>query len=335
MIRLASLIALAGLAIGFAGDDTVVPVGKGVTPPKVLRKPDPKYSKEAERDHIQGTALYTLIVDRSGHPRDIELLSPIGYGLDEKGLEAIQQWVFAPGMKDVAPVNVRAQVEVSFRFVGLPFDEKQEKFRTEYNAAVHELKDPARKAKGLEVMRQLAAKNYAPAMAVVGEWEIEGREVPQDAAGGRDLVRRAAEKYDKEAMFYLGKLYEKGDGMQADPDKGLKLIRDSAMQGSDAARIYLGVKYANGQGVPVDAERARYYFRLCAAHNVGQCQLLLGRMLLQDGVKKDAVTAAAWLQLAQANSVEGAAGLAGEALRGLSEEDVAAVDRLKPQLIRR
>ena len=66
------------------------------------------------------------MVDKSGKARNIELLSPIGYGLDEKGTEAIRKWVFAPAMKDGAPVSVFAQVEVNFRFQGKPFDEKSE-----------------------------------------------------------------------------------------------------------------------------------------------------------------------------------------------------------------
>ena len=326
----------AGLCFALGDDEPVVRVGKGVTPPRILRKPDPKYSKQAERERIQGTVLYSLVVDKSGHPRDIEILSPIGFGLDEKGLEAIQQWVFAPGTEDGQPVNIRAQVEVNFRFPSIPFDEKKEQFRTEYNRAVHDLQAPGRKAKGIETIRQLAEKKFTPAMAVLGQWMIEGKEVPKDPEAGLDLVRKAADKYDREGLFYLGRLYEKGDGVPADPEKGLKLIRDASMEGSDAARVYLGLKYANGEGVPEDPARAQYYFRLCAAHNVGSCQLWLGRLLLQgSGGRKDAVAAAAWLQLAQQNSVEGADRLAAEALAGLSEEDLAAVSRLKGQLVRR
>ncbi len=133
-MRLTLIFLVASRCLAQSGDE-VTKVGNGVTTPRVLYKPDPTYSKEAEREHVQGTALYSLVVDKSGHTRDIEVLSPIGYGLDEKGAEAIGKWTFAPGTKNGVPVNVSARIEVNFRFQGLPFDEKREQNRTEYNRA--------------------------------------------------------------------------------------------------------------------------------------------------------------------------------------------------------
>ncbi len=333
-MRLTLIFLAASLCLAQPGDPASK-VGNGVTQPRVLYKPDPTYSKEAEREHVQGTALYSLVVDKSGHTREIEVLSPIGYGLDEKGAEAIGKWTFAPGTKDGVPVNVRAQIEVNFRFHGLPFDDKRAQHRTEYNRAVHDIQTPANKAKGIESIRQLAAKKFTPAMATLGQWMMEGKEVPKDIPAGLDLIKKAADRYDREGMFALGKLYETGEAVPADPEKALKLIRDAAMSGSEGARMHLGLKYANGQGVPVDVARAEYYFRLCAAHNVGLCQLWLARSLIQSGAKKDTVTAAAWLQLAKANDVKGVDPLLAELLPALTPEETAAANKLKGQLLRR
>ena len=89
VVTFAILLALIpSLALG-ADDDPVLRVGNGVSTPKVLHKVNPEYSSEAKREGIQGTALYTVIVDKGGKARDVELLSPIGYGLDEKGFEEI------------------------------------------------------------------------------------------------------------------------------------------------------------------------------------------------------------------------------------------------------
>jgi TPR repeat protein len=175
-------------------------------------------------------------------------------------------------------------------------------------------------------------------MATLGQWMIGGEvapEVPKDIPAGLDLIKKAADRYDREGMFALGKLYESGEAVPADPEKSLKLIRDAAMSGSEGARMHLGLKYANGQGVPVDTARSQYYFRLCAAHNVGLCQLWLGQSLIQSGAKKDTVTAAAWLQLAKANDVKGADPLLAEVLPALTPEETAAANKLKGQLLRR
>jgi len=314
-----------------AGDDTVMRVGKGVSAPHVLKKVDPKYTPEAERERIQGTALYTLVVDSNGRPKDIELLSPIGYGLDERGIDAIQQWRFAPGMKDGAPVNIRAQIEVNFRFPGIAFDEKHEKFRTEYNAAIHHLAQPESKAKGVTAIQELAAKKFPPAMALLGQWMRAGTEVPKDSDGGLDLIRRAADQSDRDGLYALGKLYASGDGVPADAAKSLKLWRDASMVGSDNARIALAAKYLAGDGVPADPERARYYYRLCAAHGVGFCQMQMGVLL----TARDKVAALAWLSLAADNSVPGAEKQRDALLKDLSDEEHVAAGKLKGQLVRR
>ncbi len=43
-----------------------------------------------------------------------------GMGLDEKAIEAVEQWRFKPGIKNGEPVAVKAQVAVSFRLYTNP-----------------------------------------------------------------------------------------------------------------------------------------------------------------------------------------------------------------------
>jgi TonB family protein len=96
--------------------DQVYKVGNGVTPPKVLSKVDPEYTPEASAEKISGTVLLTVVIGTDGIAHDINVVSGIGSGLNEKAVEAVQQWHFQPGMKDGEPVQVRAQIEVNFRF---------------------------------------------------------------------------------------------------------------------------------------------------------------------------------------------------------------------------
>jgi len=95
--------------------DGIYTLGKGVTAPHALYDPDPEYSDEARKAKYQGNVVLSVIVDATGHVRDIRVARSVGMGLDEKAIEAVQKWKFAPGMKDGRPVAVQVSVEVNFR----------------------------------------------------------------------------------------------------------------------------------------------------------------------------------------------------------------------------
>ena len=92
-------------------------MGAGVSAPALLYKVDPEYSEEARKAKWQGTVLLSLIVDESGRAVSIKVTKPLGLGLDQKAVEAVQKWRFKPGMKDGKAVPVIASVEVSFRLL--------------------------------------------------------------------------------------------------------------------------------------------------------------------------------------------------------------------------
>jgi TonB family protein len=87
----------------------------GVSPPRPIHHQDPEYSDEARKAKYQGTATFSMIIEPSGGTRDIEVVRPLGMGLDEKALEAISTWTFEPARKDGNPVAVQVMVEVTFR----------------------------------------------------------------------------------------------------------------------------------------------------------------------------------------------------------------------------
>ncbi len=92
-------------------------IGGGVSPPSILYKVEPEYSEEARKAKFQGTVLLYVVVDEKGLPRDIKVLRPLGLGLDQKAVEAVEKWKFTPGKKDGKPVPVQAQIEVNFRLL--------------------------------------------------------------------------------------------------------------------------------------------------------------------------------------------------------------------------
>jgi protein TonB len=89
-------------------------VGGGVSAPRVLFDPSPEYSEEARKAKFQGTSVVSLIVGPDGLPRDIHISRSLGLGLDEKAIEAVKQWKFAPAEKDGKAVAVEISVEVDF-----------------------------------------------------------------------------------------------------------------------------------------------------------------------------------------------------------------------------
>jgi periplasmic protein TonB len=78
---------------------------------------EPEYSDEARKAKFQGTVVLEVIIDARGFARDIRVVRPLGLGLDQKAIDAVQKWKFKPGMKDGKPVNVAAQIEVNFRLL--------------------------------------------------------------------------------------------------------------------------------------------------------------------------------------------------------------------------
>lgn len=89
-------------------------MGKGVTPPRVIYQTDPEFSEEARKAKYQGTCVLGLVVDASGRPTSIRVLSALGMGLDEKAIESVKNWKFEPGKKDGHDVAVEIAVEVDF-----------------------------------------------------------------------------------------------------------------------------------------------------------------------------------------------------------------------------
>ncbi len=92
-------------------------IGGGVSSPRLLHKVEPEYSEEARKAKYQGTVMLAVEVWEDGIAHNIRILRSLGLGLDEKAMQAVRQWRFAPGRKDGKPVRVAAQIQVSFRLL--------------------------------------------------------------------------------------------------------------------------------------------------------------------------------------------------------------------------
>jgi TonB family protein len=101
------------------GNETVYHPGKDkdVKPPTLKSKVEPDYSAEARAAKYSGTVILKAEIGSDGVPHSLQLLRPIGLGLDEKAVQAVSQWRFRPATKDDQPVAVAATIEVRFRLL--------------------------------------------------------------------------------------------------------------------------------------------------------------------------------------------------------------------------
>ncbi len=58
--------------------------------------------------------LLQVTIDENGVPQNIQVIRPLGMGLDQKAIEAVQKWRFKPSLLNGKPVAVSVTIEVNF-----------------------------------------------------------------------------------------------------------------------------------------------------------------------------------------------------------------------------
>ena len=94
-------------------EEAVYDLGPGVAPPRVIKQVNPQYStKRGVR--VVGSVLIGLIVSSRGIPKDLHILKGLDKDVDQSALDAVQQWRFAPALKEGKAVAVRISLEIAF-----------------------------------------------------------------------------------------------------------------------------------------------------------------------------------------------------------------------------
>ncbi|MEO8049682.1 MAG: TonB family protein [Acidobacteriota bacterium] len=260
-IHTACVVTTIAIAAGTLAQTAPLRIGPGVTPPRVIRKVEPEMTALSRADHIQGTVVVQLVVTEKGRAGDIQVISPLGYGLDENAIAAIQKWEFVPGQKDGHPVPIMATVEVNFRFVGAGFDEAYERRRTEFNVALAGLRNatPAGRERRVETMLNLARRNFPGALYLVGMWETTGEVAPtvlRNSEAGWLKIEQAAKKNYGPAIYQVAK--RSLDNSENDK-RAWEGVRRAAVLGSREAQLFLGDRYQRGDGLEMSIDRAKNY----------------------------------------------------------------------------
>lgn len=98
--------------VTFFGPMYTVP--NGISRPILLNSVDPEYTEAAQQANLQGTVVLLVQIDPTGRPSRVDLLQSLGFGLDEKAIEALKLWRFRPGIKDGKPIMVETTVRSTF-----------------------------------------------------------------------------------------------------------------------------------------------------------------------------------------------------------------------------
>jgi TonB family protein len=85
------------------------------TRPKLIFRKEVEFSEQARKKKINGTIQVSFLVDTNGVPTHIHVQNGLGYGLDEKAVQAVSQYRFEPATEDGKPVESEVTVEVNFR----------------------------------------------------------------------------------------------------------------------------------------------------------------------------------------------------------------------------
>jgi TonB family protein len=88
-------------------------------PTFLVRKVAPVYPPLARQARIQGTVVLSIVINKNGEVRDLQLVSghPM---LSPAAIEAVKQWRYRPYISDDKPVEVETVVRVSFKMADGP-----------------------------------------------------------------------------------------------------------------------------------------------------------------------------------------------------------------------
>jgi periplasmic protein TonB len=89
--------------------------GSGIEAPRLLREVKADYTEEARRRGMIGEVVMEIVVARDGSVGDVKILKRLGAGLDERAVQAVRQWRFAPATRKGLPVDVLVEVAVEFK----------------------------------------------------------------------------------------------------------------------------------------------------------------------------------------------------------------------------
>ena len=82
--------------------------------PRPIQQDQPRYPEPVRRWGVSGSVVLRVVVDEQGKPQVVDLVEPLGYGLDQAAIDAVNQWKFEPARSDGKPVKVYIRARINF-----------------------------------------------------------------------------------------------------------------------------------------------------------------------------------------------------------------------------
>jgi TPR repeat protein len=137
----------------------------------------------------------------------------------------------------------------------------------------------------LALLTSPANAGNARAQGILAQLYLGKTGVPHDAAQALQWARKSAAQNDPDGEIALSSLYLSGDGVPKDEAQAVVLIRRAIAQDNAEAKLRLGLMYIDGQGVPRDPAQARQWIGASAKQHYFAAQVILGRVVLNEGTR--------------------------------------------------
>jgi TonB family protein len=82
--------------------------------PSAVRRVTPQYPPDLKEYAISGSIVLRVIIDERGKTRVVEIVTPVGFGLDQAAIDAVHQWEYRPAQQNGQPVKVYVRVQINF-----------------------------------------------------------------------------------------------------------------------------------------------------------------------------------------------------------------------------
>jgi TonB family protein len=82
---------------------------------EITSKPNPVYTEEARRLHVQGEVILRVVFRASGQIQILGVSQGLGHGLDEAAIRAAQEIQFKPARRNGQPTDTTATLQIMFQ----------------------------------------------------------------------------------------------------------------------------------------------------------------------------------------------------------------------------